>query len=163
MIGGHSYARRFVRAFIAALACLFSLSVVPAFSFAKDVTLHGFVRWVVDGDTVILEGGETVRYVGIDTPEKGEPFYKEARRRNIELVKGKAITLVVCAEDPKDKYGRTLGWVWVGAVSVNEVLLKEGLARTLVIPPCGLRKKKDYARFESEAKGKRAGIWGVKR
>lgn len=123
----------------------------------------GFVRWVVDGDTIMLKGGEKVRYVGVDTPEKGEPFYKEARRRNIELVKGAEITIVVCAEEPRDKYGRTLAWVWAGVVSVNEVLLKEGLAKTLVIPPCGLKKKKDYAKLESEAMSKRIGIWGLKR
>ncbi|MBI5969867.1 MAG: thermonuclease family protein [Deltaproteobacteria bacterium] len=123
----------------------------------------GFVRWVVDGDTIVLGNNEHVRYVGMDTPERGEPFYKEARRRNIELVKGKTITLVVCAEQPKDKYGRTLGWVWADAVPVNEVLLKEGLAKTLMIPPCGLKKKKDYARLESEAKSRRIGIWSLRR
>lgn len=137
--------------------------VVPLLSTGN--VRKGFVRWVVDGDTVILKGGEHVRYVGVDTPEKGEPFYNEAKRRNAELINraGAELTLIVCAEEPRDKYGRTLAWVWAGAVPVNEVLLKEGLAKTLMIPPCGLKKKKDYTKFESEAKGRRIGIWGLKR
>jgi len=119
-----------------------------------------YVGYVIDGDTVILRGGERVRYVGIDTPERGEAFYREAAERNRELVEGRVVELEVCLADPVDKYGRTLGWLRSGGVEVGEVLLREGLARTLVIPPCGLHKRREFREAEREARSRRLNIWG---
>jgi len=161
MVGGSPHALRFVRAFILTLVCLFPLSVFPAISFAKDVTRREFVRWVVDGDTVVLGSGEKVRYADIDTPEVDKPFYEEATRRNMELVGQKSVSLVVCEEKHSDKYGRTLGWLYVDSLSVNEVLLREGLARALPIAPCGLKHKDENAAIERGARVKKLGIWSV--
>lgn len=115
---------------------------------------------VTDGDTVVLRGGEKVRYVGVDTPERGEPFYGEARERNKELLRGGDVTMEVCAAEPTDKYGRTLAWVYSGGVDVGGVLVREGLAGTLSIPPCGERKSKFFKEYEDEAKAKGLGVWG---
>ncbi|MEE9613574.1 MAG: thermonuclease family protein [Thermodesulfobacteriota bacterium] len=132
---------------------------------------HYSVKKVIDGDTIAVYGGERVRYVGIDTPERGEPFYREATERNRALVLGGAggggggggrVRLVVCGEEPRDKYGRLLGWVYAGGVQVEEVLLREGLARTLTIPPCGLKKEKEYSGYQREARSRGLGIWGGK-
>ena len=117
------------------------------------------VEYVYDGDTIKLSGGLIVRYIGIDTPEKGTEFYNRARRRNIDLVGGKRVRVVVCRDEPSDKYGRTLGWVWVGEQLVNEMLLKEGFARSLIIPPCGLERATELKRLESVAKKAGVGIW----
>ena len=92
---------------------------------------------VIDGDTVELEGGERVRYIGIDTPEEGEVGFEEATQRNAELVVGQTVTLDICEEQPEDEFGRTLAYVIVDSIVVNEVLLAEGLADLLHIPPCG--------------------------
>ena len=118
------------------------------------------VKKVVDGDTIVLSSGEKVRYAGIDTPEYGEPFFFEAKRRNSALLKSGDVTVRVCLEDPRDKYGRLLGWVYSGSIDVSEVLLREGLARVLVIPPCGLKKVERYRALEHEARIDRTGIWG---
>jgi micrococcal nuclease len=125
-------------------------------------TIHTRVRWVVDGDTIILTSGEHVRYAGIDTPERGEPFYNRARRRNKELVSGVSIILEICDSERTDKYGRLLTNVLVSNVSVNEALIKEGMAKALIIPPCGLKVAKQYRAFEAEARRKRLGMWAVK-
>ena len=117
------------------------------------------VQYVYDGDTIKLSDGLVVRYIGIDTPEKGRAFYERARRRNIELVGGKSVRIVVCRDEPRDVYGRTLGWVWVDGVLVNGVLLKEGLAKSLIIPPCGLERVEELKALESEAKKAGLGIW----
>ncbi len=117
------------------------------------------VQYVYDGDTIKLSGGLIVRYIGIDAPEKGEAFYEQARRRNIELVGGKSVRIVVCRDEPRDVYGRTLGWVWVDGLLVNGTLLKEGLARTLIIPPCGLERAEELKGLDSEAKRAGVGIW----
>lgn len=92
---------------------------------------------VIDGDTMELRGGERVRYIGVDTPESDEPGFTAATTRNAELVAGKTVTLDICEADPLDPFGRTLAYVLVGATVVNEVLLEEGLADPLHIPPCG--------------------------
>lgn len=117
------------------------------------------VTWVVDGDTVKIRGGSKVRYIGIDTPERGEPFYREALRRNIELVKGRAVRLDFCEEEPTDRYGRLLAWVYADGELVNLTLVREGLARALIIPPCGLKHAGEIREAEREARRKGLGLW----
>ncbi len=117
------------------------------------------VKRVIDGDTIILTSGEKVRYAGIDAPEMDEPFYKEARERNKTLVEGREVSLRICTEQPRDRHGRVLAWVYVDGVSVNEVLLREGLARVFTLPPCGLKNIKEYRRLEGLAREKSLGIW----
>ena len=62
---------------------------------------------VIDGDTIELQGGCRVRYLGIDTPERGEYHADEATSRNIELVEGKIVELQSGKRD-EDEYGRLL-------------------------------------------------------
>lgn len=111
-----------------------------------------FVTRVIDGDTVELEGGERIRYIGIDTPEEGELGFEEATQRNAELVEEKTITLDICEEEPKDIFGRTLAYVIVGSSVVNEVLLSEGLAVPLHIPPCGTETVECYQDIAQDTK-----------
>lgn len=144
------------------VAALLTLCVCLDGTFAQE-TARARVRRVIDGDTIILKSGEHVRYVGIDTPERGESFYSMAKRRNKKLVSGVPITLEICVPERTDKYGRLLANVFVSNVSVNETLIKEGLARALIIPPCGLKVAGKYRALEAEAKRKSLGIWAVKR
>ncbi|HLG93977.1 MAG TPA: hypothetical protein VI546_04005, partial [candidate division Zixibacteria bacterium] len=51
----------------------------------------GKVKKVLDGDTIVLENGEKIRYLCIDSPEEGEPFYDEANRVNDSLVLEKSV------------------------------------------------------------------------
>jgi len=89
------------------------------------------VMEVVDGDTieVRLEGEpETVRYYGIDTPERQEPCYEEAKKRNEELA-GRHVLLVPDARD-RDDGGRLLRYVFtLDGLSIDAVLVAEGFAR----------------------------------
>lgn len=85
------------------------------------------VTHVVDGDTVDLDNGETVRLVGIDTPERGECGYDEARSALVGLVEGRRITLGASDED-RDRYDRLLRYVDVGKVDAGLRLIEEGLA-----------------------------------
>lgn len=121
----------------------------------------GRVAYVIDGDTVVLNGGVKVRYLGIDTPEAGEPFYEEAKTRNMALVEGVDIRLEVCKEEPRDKYDRLLAYVYAGKVDVGATLLREGLARPLTIPPCGVPKAAEFKEAASEARAKSIGVWGA--
>ncbi|CAG0952737.1 SPbeta prophage-derived endonuclease YokF [Anaerolineae bacterium] len=147
--------RRYLSAVL--LAVLFFIPASSSAMFSGDY----FVREVIDGDTITLDNGEIVRYVGLDTPEINEPFYLEAKVRNVMLVQGRVVSVVVCGAEPRDKYGRVLAWVTSAGESVNATLIKEGLARVLTIPPCGLAKAQEYKALENEARLRKLGIWGA--
>ncbi|MBI5236903.1 MAG: thermonuclease family protein [Deltaproteobacteria bacterium] len=117
------------------------------------------VERVIDGDTIVVRGVGPVRYIAVDTPEAGEPFYYEAKKRNTELVGGKVLRLKICGPSPHDRYGRTLAWVYADGIFVNEELLKQGLARTLIIPPCGVELADELRAVEKQAVSSRTGMW----
>jgi endonuclease YncB( thermonuclease family) len=85
---------------------------------------------VIDGDTieVQLEGKrETVRYYGIDTPERQEPCYEEAKKRNEELA-DRHVLLLADARD-RDSGGRLLRYVFtLDGYSIDAALVAEGFA-----------------------------------
>ena len=136
----------------------FVLQIIAIFGFA-DATLspHTSVETlatttatvvsVIDGDTIIvsIDGREeTVRYIGIDTPEprrEGDPECgsHEATAYNQSLVEGKTVLLVSDRED-RDRYDRLLRYVYVTTpdtkeVLVNDALLWAGFAVPFTIPP----------------------------
>lgn len=117
------------------------------------------VRRVIDGDTIIIESGEHVRYIGINTPERGEAFFEEAREMNRALLKGGGVEIVECGGEKKDKYNRTLAWVYAGGALVNGDLLSRGLARLLIIPPCGVEKRALLERLAWQARSAGKGLW----
>ena len=162
------FRRRGFRHFV--LSAVLTLIVVTFLSYrfgpVRHISLEGegntsvYIEWVIDGDTVVARGGEKIRYAGIDTPEKGEPYYEEAKKRNMELVLKRTVRLEICRENPRDPYGRLLAWLYVDGLSVEETLLREGLARVMTIPPCGLVKAERYRDIEKRAKASGIGIWG---
>lgn len=121
----------------------------------------GYVTWVIDGDTVVLDNDKKVRYLGVDTPEQGEPFYEEALRRNKAIAGGRVVRLEVCKKEPYDKYGRLLAYVYADGVDISAILLREGLARPLMIPPCGLSRAGELKKAAATAKASGIGVWSV--
>ena len=121
------------------------------------------VTRVIDGDTIIIEGGYRVRYIGIDTPEihpEVEAFGIQAWQANRRLVEGKQVRLERDVSET-DKYGRLLRYVYVDDILVNAELVRQGLAQVKAYPPD--TKYQDYleemeaeARNEEEVVGKRA-------
>jgi endonuclease YncB( thermonuclease family) len=90
---------------------------------------------VVDGDTIYLDNGEKVRFVGVNTPERGVEGYIASKNFVQKLCLNKKVGIDIDDSKHKDKYGRTLGVVIVKGKNVNEMLLKEGLAEVMYIPP----------------------------
>lgn len=95
------------------------------------------VKWVVDGDTVVLTNGQNVRYIGINAPElehdghPAEPFAEEAKRFNALLVNVKEVRLEFDWERT-DQYGRTLAYVFLrNGTLVNAEMLSHGYAYLL--------------------------------
>jgi micrococcal nuclease len=122
------------------------------------------VKTVVDGDTVELEDGRKVRYIGVNTPEiergtkKGQCYGQEALRRNRELVEGKEIRMEKDVSET-DKYGRLLRYVFVGDVFVNEVLVREGFAEAKRYKP-DTAKADALEAAERQAMDGKMGKWG---
>jgi len=87
---------------------------------------------VIDGDTIrVLDAKHEeikVRLIGIDAPELGTAASFQAALAAAELLEAaKTIRLEPDPDDPRDKYGRVLGWVWIDDGSGREVLLQEKL------------------------------------
>ena len=78
-------------------------------------------------DTLELGNGETVRLVGIDAPEVGECGYERAADNLARLVLRESVRLGRSDED-RDRYGRLLRYVDVGAQDAGLRLIKNGLA-----------------------------------
>lgn len=115
------------------------------------------VTRIIDGDTMEIESRTAVRYIGIDTPESGEPYYLEATEANRKLVEGKKVRLEKDAED-KDEYGRLLRYVWVDDTMVNAELVRLGYAYSYSYPP-NLKYQARFLQLEKEAREQKRGLW----
>ena len=142
-----------------ALVLFLSLLVL---SLAHAENYH--VAFVYDGDTILLQNGTKVRYLGIDTPEidhengNDEPFSQEARDLNRELVNMKTITLEYDRQT-KDRYKRTLAYVFMeNGEMVNALMVKSGLAYVVSYKP-NLRYRSYLINVQRQAIRERLGIW----
>jgi micrococcal nuclease len=123
------------------------------------------VERVVDGDTLVIAGGDRVRLIGVDTPETKhpnkppEPFGSDACEFTRQMVEGKRVQIEHDPGERTDRYGRTLGYVYVDGRMLNEQLLLEGLARALTNYPFSAAMKDRFRAAEATAKAQRRGIW----
>ena len=122
------------------------------------------VKWVNDGDTIVLSNGQRVRYIGIDTPEidhesqKAEPFGYEALSFNNKLIFSKKIRLEFDHER-HDQYGRLLAYVFLQNGSfVNARLLQNGFAYYLYRMP-NVKYKNILLKSQQDAMNAKMGIW----
>ncbi|GEM_PF-1456920 len=118
------------------------------------------VKAVIDGDTVELESGKLVRYIGIDTPEIvfDDCFGKEATEMNRALVEGREVHL---SSDRSftDEEGRLLLYVRSNDTFVNDFLVRDGYAFAAVYAP-DVKYSRDFFHAQREAKEARRGLWG---
>ncbi len=115
------------------------------------------VTRVIDGDTIELQGGVKVRYIGIDAPEADEPYCAEATEANCRLVEGREVRMEGDVE-AEDAYGRLLRYVWVDGTMVNAELISLGCAYSYSRPP-NLRYQVQFLQLEREAREQKRGLW----
>jgi len=143
---------------------LATVAVIVATAVSLEASDIALVRWVDDGDTVVLADGRRVRYAGINTPEvahKDKPAERlgpEARDFNRRLVFGKKVRLEFDREK-YDQYGRLLAYVFLlDGTFVNGALVREGYAYFFFHPP-----NKKYERqllgLQRQAMDNKAGMW----
>jgi endonuclease YncB( thermonuclease family) len=119
-------------------------------------SLMGRVVGVADGDTLtILDGNKgltKIRLHQIDAPEKKQDFGQRSKQSLSDLAYGKQVRVEVF---DTDKYGRTVGKVWVGSTDANLEQVKRGMAWVYE------KYASDPAYFAAEraAKSGRVGLW----
>lgn len=96
---------------------------------------YTIVTNIVDGDTIYIDNREKVRFVGVNTPEVGQPGYNEAKQYVNDKIMNQRIYLDVDDKNPKDKYGRTLAVIIINNDNLNQELLCKRYAEVMYIPP----------------------------
>jgi len=118
------------------------------------------VTEVSDGDTLKLSDGKTFRLYGVNAPEVKEPFFEEAKAFTENLVLGKEINFEQEVNYKVDKFGRTLGYVFVVGVNLNIELVRNGLARVVLYEKRAKIKYQDeLLSAEKLAKEEKLGVW----
>jgi len=155
-----------------ALALLFYFAVFPAP--AAEPTLppgleaggNAVVQSVIDGDSLTLADGRTVRMVGIQAPKlpKGRPnfvewpFAREAQAALSELVQGRSVTLHF-GGTRQDRYGRVLAQLArEDGLWVQGELIRRGFARIYTFPD-NRAAAAEMLLLEREARAQRRGLW----
>jgi len=98
-----------------------------------------------------------VRYIGVDTPERGDCFSARATAFNAELVDRADVRLVPDAE-PRDRYGRMLAYVYRGDTNVGAELVRRGYAQAITVPP-NVRYADRFAALARQARRAGIGLW----
>ncbi len=122
------------------------------------------VSRVIDGDTFVIESGEKVRLIGVDTPEKAgpytkeEPMGKEATAFSKALLEGQTVYLAKDTSET-DRYGRLLRYAYLSdGTFVNLRLVEEGLAKAVEFPP-DTAYAEVFETAEAEAAQQNKGLW----
>lgn len=167
--------RKIVHA-VSQILFLTAASLVIIFSRHTNLTPHVYddrpsryaVGRVIDGDTIELSSGKTVRYIGIDTPEirekidsewvyKPKPYAEEAKAFNQELIEGKPVKLEFDVQK-KDKYGRLLCYVYAGDEMANIEMVRAGFAMVYTYPP-NVKYSQRFLDAQRDAREHRRGLW----
>ncbi len=135
------------------------------------------VTRVVDGDTLVLESGERVRLIGIDTPEihESNKLYRDAQRTKQDaatiqrmgrqayeftknLVEGKRVSLEFDVER-HDRYERILAYAYLkDGTFINAKIVEEGYASLMTYPP-NVKYADLFLQLYRQARENRRGLW----
>ena len=149
----------------AVIVLVLAAAVLGARGAVGDSASDVRVTRVVDGDTLVVTGGERVRLIGVDTPETKKPgspvecFGRAATAETKRLVDGRAVRLRFDAER-RDRYGRLLAYVHRASddLFVNAELVRRGFAQALTIPP-NVRHADRFVRLQRAARRAGRGLW----
>ena len=147
-----------------ALAAACALAVALVSPAARGAPASA-VAHVVDGDTIVLVGGDRVRLLQIDTPElgSGECYSRAAARALRRLLR--TGTRVQLEADPRldsvDRFGRLLRYVRRGPLNVNLELVRRGAATVWFYDGARGRYSGALLRAALEARAAGRGLWGA--
>lgn len=110
---------------------------------------------ILDGDTIEINNQTRVRLLCINSPEKGKPYYEEAKLF-LTKIDNKEIGILRDSED-RDRYNRSLRYIFYDGEMVNKEILEQGLAHVYLC--AGLRYEKELQKAEEKARENEIGIW----
>lgn len=134
----------------------------------------GTVTRVVDGDTVEIDNGEKVRLIGVNAPETVKPdapafpMGKEASDFTKSQLEGKRVLLETDVQT-RDRYGRTLGYLYVKdpksrddveKYMFNAILIREGYAQLMTVPP-NVKYSDLFVKLQKQAREQNKGLWAL--
>jgi endonuclease YncB( thermonuclease family) len=138
--------------FQAAWLIFFTVNITTA------AELNGKVIRISDGDTITVIQDRTqykIRLYGIDCPESHQDFGTRAKQFTSDLVFGKLVKVV---QQDMDRYGRTIGIVYIGGVCVNQEIIKNGFA-WLYQRYCNKPICQEWGKLEQQARISKIGLW----
>lgn len=140
------------------LSCLLLFGGASGIGESSAGTVNGRVVSVADGDTITVLTPEKrqvkIRLAGLDAPEAGQEYGQKSKAALATMVAGQAVTV---AEDGRDRYGRTIGWVRAGETDANREMVRLGWAWHFV----QYNKDPGIAQLQVEAKAARRGLWAA--
>ena len=124
------------------------------------------IEKVIDGDTVRIEGGKLVRFIGINTPEidhqygRSQPFAEKARQHLKAIIsKHNGQVLLQMDSESQDRHGRKLSHIFTtSGKNIQADLLHRGLGVWIVVPP-NLAYMDCYRNNEKLAREQKTGVW----
>lgn len=123
------------------------------------------VTRVIDGDTIVLDNGQTVRLIGVDAPEIHHPeipvqrFGEESAEFLKRLAEGFDCTLEYEPDDLVDCYGRVLAYVFVEGRLINAEIIRRGYGYAYTRFP--FRRQAEFVALELEAQSHQYGLWNL--
>lgn len=130
---------------------------------------------VVDGDTIVVAAlngkNETVRLIGIDTPEVVDPrkpvqcFGQQASDKTKEILSGQKVFLERdVTQSDRDKYGRLLRYVFlINGTNFNKLMISEGFAHEYTYQSNPYKYQKEFKEAEKTARENKKGLWASNR
>jgi len=135
---------------------LILVSVSIAFAMSE---VTGKVVGISDGDTITVLTPEKqqlkIRLAGVDTPESKQAFGMKAKQFTSDMVFGKQVRVI---EHTKDRYGRTVAFVYAGNQFLNEELVKSGFA-WVYNQYCNYDVCQAWQGFQESARSQKIGLW----
>jgi micrococcal nuclease len=147
----------FLRVFF--VACLLVCACLPLAFAGADSLDARFLR-ALDGDSLRVDhAGEVleVRLIGVDAPEYKQEYSRKAKDFSRRFCQGRTLHLEFDKER-RDRYGRTLAYVYADGRMLNEELVRAGLAVPIRIKP-NTRYYSRFKRAEEEARREKRGFW----
>jgi endonuclease YncB( thermonuclease family) len=129
----------------------------------SGISLHRVAK-VLDGDTIVLDGGEKVRFLGVNTPEiagrnKQAEAYGQAAKEWLTHIIGQSRVYLEGDVEKTDQYGRTLAHVFTEQKQhLNLELVKNGLGAANIYPP-NFKYSQELVAVQQQAQTAKLGIW----
>jgi endonuclease YncB( thermonuclease family) len=143
---------------------LIFLGILASLSISSASVDYRSVRFVYDGDTILLAGGKKVRFLGINAPEIGhggkkcEFMARAATKFNREVLKKSRVRLEY-DQERRDRHGRLLAYVFLeNGDMINTILVRKGLAHVMLKRP-NLKYKAILIACQQKALKEKLGIW----